>query len=53
MSRGVRRDRAERLLVRGFFEEIIKALPTQALADPARVTVHDKFVAAQAAGRVL
>ena len=53
MSRGMRRDRAERLLVRGFFEEIIDALPTSALADPARSVVREKFEAAQAAGRVL
>ncbi len=53
MSRGMRRERAERLLVRGFFEEIIRSLPTSALAEPTRRAVYQKFVAAQEAGRVL
>ncbi|MDH3499278.1 MAG: Fe-S cluster assembly protein SufD [Acidimicrobiia bacterium] len=53
MSRGINRERAERLLVRGFFEEIIQTLPTDALADPIRTAVYEKFVAAQEAGRVL
>ncbi len=54
MSRGMRRDRAERLLVRGFFEEIISRLPeSDTLAGPTRTAVYEKFVAAQEAGRVL
>ena len=47
MSRGIHRDRAERLLVRGFFDEILSALATPALADPARDAVATKFAAAQ------
>lgn len=50
-SRGLPRDRAERLLVRGFFEEIIQAIPED-LAEPTRDAFNRKFVAAQEAGRV-
>lgn len=53
MSRGIPRERAERLLVRGFFEEIIEQLPAPQLADPARAEVNRKFVVAQREGRVL
>jgi Fe-S cluster assembly protein SufD len=53
MSRGIPRDRAERLLVRGFFEEIIEQLPAPQLAEPARAEVERKFVVAQREGRVL
>lgn len=48
MSRGVPRDRAERLLVRGFFDEIIRDLASPELAGPARIAVAEKFEAAQA-----
>ena len=47
MSRGVARDRAERLLVRGFFDEILSNLAIPRLAAPARLAVADKFAAAQ------
>lgn len=50
-SRGLPRDRAERLLVRGFFEEIIQAIPHE-LAEPTRVALNSKFVAAQEEGRL-
>lgn len=50
MSRGVVRDRAERLLVRGFFDEILSDLAIPRLAVPARVAVANKFAAVQ--GRV-
>ncbi len=52
MSRGLPEDRAARLLVRGFFEEIIKRLPATDLADPIRAAVNRKFVEAQREGRV-
>lgn len=47
MSRGLERDRAERLLVRGFFDEILSDLAVPALADPARDVVAAKFAGAQ------
>lgn len=52
MSRGLPRDRAERLLVRGFFEEIITQLPASGLAEPSRRAVNQKYVVAQQEGRV-
>ena len=45
-------DRAARLLVRGFFEEVIARLPHPQLADPVREWVNRKFVTAQEEGRV-
>ncbi len=52
MSRGLDEVRADRLQVRGFFEEAIRRLPHAALADPVRERVNAKFVAAQEEGRV-
>jgi len=52
MSRGLSRPRAERLLVHGFFEEVIERLPSKAMAEPLRREVDDRFAAAQAAGRL-
>ncbi|MEE8330194.1 MAG: Fe-S cluster assembly protein SufD [Acidimicrobiia bacterium] len=52
MSRGLERKRADRLQVRGFFEEALKRLPTQALAAPVRERVNAKYIAAQEEGRV-
>ncbi len=50
MSRGIHRDRAERLLVRGFFDEILSSLASPELAGPVRQSVAEKFAAAQARG---
>ena len=47
MSRGLPRDRAERLLVRGFFDEILSDLATPQLAAPSRTAVAAKFEGAQ------
>ena len=47
MSRGLRRDAAERLLVRGFFDEILSNLSAPELASPTREAVAAKFAAAQ------
>lgn len=47
MSRGLARDRAERLLVRGFFDEILADLATPQLAAPSRSAVAGKYAAAQ------
>ena len=49
MSRGMGRHLAERLLVRGFFDEILSGLAEPGLAEPARRTVAAKFAAAQRA----
>ena len=51
-SRGLERVAADRLQVRGFFEEAIRKLPDQSLAGPVRDRVNAKYVAAQAEGRV-
>ncbi len=51
-SRGIGRERAERVLVKGFFDEVIDKLPAQGVAAPVRDEVERKFVAAQAAGRL-
>ena len=47
MSRGLPRDRAERLLVRGFFDEILSNLAAPRLAEPSRTAVAAKFAGAQ------
>lgn len=52
MSRGLPKDRAERLLVRGFFAEAINRLPIDSMAGPITEAVHGKFVAAQEEGRI-
>ena len=50
MSRGLPQDRAERLLVRGFFDEILSKLATPQLAAPSRAAVAAKYTAAQQRG---
>lgn len=50
MSRGLPRDRAERLLVRAFFDEILSDLAVPRLAAPSRVAVAAKFAEAQRKG---
>ena len=52
MSRGLSEARAARLLVHGFFEEVINRLPHPGLAAPVRSAVNRKFVVAQQEGRV-
>jgi len=52
MSRGLSRERAQRVLIRGFFNEMIQRLPVSGLEDPVRDAVNAKFVKAQAEGRV-
>jgi Fe-S cluster assembly protein SufD len=51
-SRGLRKERAERLLIRGFFQEVIDRLPIAAVGAPVSEEVFRRFVAAQAEGRV-
>ncbi len=52
MSRGLSRERAQRVLIRGFFDEMIQRLPVSGLEEPVRDAVSAKFVTAQAEGRV-
>ena len=52
MSRGLPRDRSERLLVRGFFDEVLSNLAVPDLAGPARNAVSAKFAGAQQRGEI-
>ena len=52
MSRGLTEDRADRLQVRGFFEEALSRIPDAGVAEPVRRWVNEKYTAAQAEGRV-
>jgi Fe-S cluster assembly scaffold protein SufB len=51
-SRGLSRQRAERLLIRGFFQQVIDRLPIEGLETPVSEEVFRRFVAAQEEGRV-
>jgi Fe-S cluster assembly protein SufD len=51
-SRGLTKPRAERLLIRGFFQEVIDRLPIDGLAGPVSKEVFRRFVTAQEEGRV-
>jgi Fe-S cluster assembly protein SufD len=51
-SRGLNRERAERLLIRGFFQEVIDRLPIEGLEEPVSEEVFRRFVTAQEEGRV-
>jgi Fe-S cluster assembly protein SufD len=51
-SRGLTRERAERLLIRGFFQEVIDRLPIEGLEAPVSEEVFRRFVTAQEEGRV-
>lgn len=51
-SRGLTRGRAERLLIRGFFQEVIDRLPIEAVGGPVSDEVFRRFVSAQEEGRV-
>ncbi len=52
MSRGLGPDRADRLQVRGFFEEALGKLPHPEVATPVRSWINRKYETAQAEGRV-
>ncbi|MFZ0014630.1 MAG: Fe-S cluster assembly protein SufD, partial [Acidimicrobiia bacterium] len=49
-SRGLGKTRAERLLIRGFFTEVIDRLPIDGLAEPVADEVFNRFLAAQREG---
>lgn len=51
-SRGLRQERAERLLIRGFFTDAIDRLPIEGIAEPVSEEVFQRFIKAQAEGRV-
>lgn len=51
-SRGIPRARAERLLIRGFFNEVVERLPLDVVAQPVAETVFRRFVEAQEEGRL-
>lgn len=51
-SRGLPRARAERLLIKGFFQEVIDRLPVSGLEEPLQAAVFQRFIEAQAEGRV-
>ena len=52
MSRGLDRARSDRLQVRGFFDQALSRFPISELADPISGWINQKYVAAQAEGRV-
>jgi Fe-S cluster assembly protein SufD len=52
LSRGLDREQADRLQVRGFFEEAIARMPDASVAGPVRSWINDKYVTAQQQGRV-
>ncbi|HEU4320490.1 MAG TPA: Fe-S cluster assembly protein SufD [Acidimicrobiia bacterium] len=49
-SRGLSKERAERLLIRGFFAEVIDRLPIEGLAEPVSTEVFKRFLHAQEQG---
>lgn len=51
-SRGLSKERAERLLIRGFFTEVIDRLPIDGLSGQVSNAVFDRFTRAQAEGRL-
>jgi Fe-S cluster assembly protein SufD len=51
-SRGLTPDVADRLQVRGFFEEVVSLIPHADLASTLRERINAKYVAAQEEGRV-
>ena len=52
MSRGLARERADRLQVRGFFEEVLSRFPSASVASPIRDRINEKYIEAQDEGRV-
>ena len=51
-SRGLTSDRADRLQVQGFFEEVVSLFPHKDLAATLRKRINAKYVTAQEEGRV-
>lgn len=51
-SRGITRQRAERMLIRGFFSEVIDRLPISSVGAPIQDAVFERFLEAQKQGRL-
>ncbi len=51
-SRGLSKPTAERLLIKGFFQEVIDRLPIAGMEEPISTEVFNRFVTAQDEGRV-
>ena len=52
MSRGLDEERADRLQVRGFFEEALARFPEQSIVGPVRDRINAKYIEAQEEGRL-
>ena len=52
MSRGIPKEKAEQMLIKGFFQEIIDRLPVAGLEAPVAAEVFGRFVTAQREGRL-
>jgi Fe-S cluster assembly protein SufD len=52
MTRGIPRKKAEQMLIKGFFQEIIDRLPVSGLEGPVAEEVFARFVTAQEEGRL-
>jgi len=52
MSRGLTPERADRLQVRGFFEEVVQQIPDETISGWVRERINGKYVQAQEEGRV-
>ncbi len=52
MSRGLTPKRADRLQVRGFFEEVVQQIPDEEISAWVRERINGKYVAAQEEGRL-
>lgn len=52
MSRGLTPERADRLQVRGFFEEVVQQIPDDEIAAWVRERINGKYISAQEEGRV-
>jgi Fe-S cluster assembly protein SufD len=52
MSRGISKEKAEQMLIRGFFQEIIDRLPVAGLEQPVATEIFSRFVTAQQEGRL-
>jgi Fe-S cluster assembly protein SufD len=52
MSRGIPKAKAEQMLIKGFFQEIIDRLPVRGLEGPVATEIFSRFVTAQKEGRL-
>lgn len=52
MSRGIPKEKAEQMLIKGFFQEIIDRLPVHGLEAPVAAEIFSRFLTAQQEGRI-